>query len=223
MSAAWHFKVSDISSGSRRTTPNKEAVRVLLHFGSVVDAADNDGKTTLMYAAGNVIVSEGVVCMLLEAGAEVDATDKHGMTARMRAANDGNKAVCLLLQAGAVVDATSTHGKTALIYAAIESKKEAVRLLLEAGAAVGAKDNNGQTALMSASTEAKNKGWKETTSLLMKAEASVSKRTNANMRLMQKETATTRRAVKEKAKFSVQGIIRWTTSRMSRANTSQSL
>lgn len=126
-----------------------DVVKELLAAGANV-AADQDGQTPLMLAAGQGHTA--VVETLIAAGADIAAKDKDGLTALMAAAS-ANRAdtVRALIARGANVNAPNPEGSTALMAAAFGGHLEAVQALLAAQADVNAKDKNGRTALMAAS------------------------------------------------------------------------
>lgn len=72
----------------------------LLQAGCDVNAADNNGRTPLMYAARYNRLT--AVQLLLEAGSSIKARDKDGMTALELAKKAGNQEVIKLLQSASV-------------------------------------------------------------------------------------------------------------------------
>ena len=119
----------------------------LVEAGEDVDAADEQGTTPLMIAAGQG--GAEVVTALLEAGAEVGAADAQGATALHYAAWKGMEAaVRLLLARGAAVGAAGGKGRsTPLHVAAKHGQRGAMRALIEAGAALDAPTTHGSTPL----------------------------------------------------------------------------
>ena len=94
-----------------------EFVRRLLNHGENVNAADEEGNTTLMSAAANGHVD--VMRLLIERGASVGAQDNNGITALAVAAYGGySDALQLLIDQGAGVNGTDDEGATALHRAA---------------------------------------------------------------------------------------------------------
>ncbi|KAL8364524.1 hypothetical protein RB595_003687 [Gaeumannomyces hyphopodioides] len=127
-------------------------VKLLLAIGKVdVDAKDNDGRTSLSWAAENG--HEAVVKLLLATGkVDVDAKDKRwGQTPLSWAAEEGHEAVVKLLLATGKVDADAkdNNGWTPLSWAVRGGREAIVKLLLATGKVeVDAKDNEyGQTPL----------------------------------------------------------------------------
>jgi ankyrin repeat protein len=156
---------------------------MLIKAGADVNARDNNGKTTLMYAT--YYGREEIVEMLIKAGADVNARDNNGNTALMYAISQvsfvtsgilvGNpskeKIVEMLIKAGADVNIKNKKGQTALLMV-VEKKetgvtKRIVEMLIRAGADVNAKRWwFGKTPL----TIAIEKGNKEIAELLRDAE-----------------------------------------------------
>ncbi|VVC42744.1 Ankyrin repeat-containing domain,Ankyrin repeat [Cinara cedri] len=130
--------------------------------GADANAADNQGKTALYWAAYKG--RKEVVKDLLAAGADANAADDQGKTALYWAAQDGHKEVVKdLLAAGADANAADNQGKTALYWAAYKGYKEVVKDLLAAGADANAADNQGVTALHKAAQD----GHKEVVKYLL--------------------------------------------------------
>jgi ankyrin repeat protein len=71
----------------------EKLVRLLLDRGADAAAADGDGDTPLMKAAG--VGEAGVVKLLLQRGAAADCRNARGETAAMRAAEKDEGAECL--------------------------------------------------------------------------------------------------------------------------------
>lgn len=123
-----------------------EIVRTLLESGQDVNAADQEGRTALMFAAFNGHL--GIVKELIEAGAEVDKRDFMDRTALLYAST-GNfpKTVELLMNHGAdpnIID--NNEHFTSLMHAAAEGHMDVVRLLIERGADPHLKDVDGDDA-----------------------------------------------------------------------------
>ena len=123
-----------------------ETVQRLLKKKVDPNAADEDGRTALMFAAFNG--HSDIVELLLDAGAETGIRESFGRTALMYAATGPFPAtVKLLLDHGAdpnVVDGEEHF--TALMHAAAEGQAEVVRVLLNHGANPLLKDIDGDTA-----------------------------------------------------------------------------
>ena len=123
-----------------------ETVRRLLSKKTNPNAADEDGRTALMFAAfnGHTDIAE----LLLDSGAEIDSREFLGRTALMYASTGPfPETVELLLERNAdpnVVDQDEHF--TALMHAAAEGQIDVVRILLKHGADPMYKDVDGDTA-----------------------------------------------------------------------------
>jgi ankyrin repeat protein len=125
------------------------AVKTLVHGGTDVNAAQNDGLTALHWAAIHDDVPMAEV--LLYAGADVSAATRlAGTTPLQIAAKDGAAdMVAMLLKHHASPQTANLHGTTPLMLAAASGSVPAVTALLNAGADVNAKERvRGETALM---------------------------------------------------------------------------
>ncbi|HZT33096.1 MAG TPA: ankyrin repeat domain-containing protein [Bryobacteraceae bacterium] len=97
------------------TTHRTEAVRELLDIGAAVDEVDDDGITSLGWAA--IANRVEMARLLIQRGADVNHADKKGMTPLLYAASIdfGDSAMIdLLLASGARTDARTREGLTAL-------------------------------------------------------------------------------------------------------------
>ena len=135
---------------------NKEAVELLIKSGVGVNEVDDNGKSALMYACENHIISSSdieVVKFLIDNGANVNLKSNDSETALMNAYIRGNKELVeLLINSGADVNLIDfnlkdNYGRTKLMEASKIGNKEAVELLINAGARVNEIDNDGNTAL----------------------------------------------------------------------------
>ncbi len=149
-----------------------DAVKVqkAISNGANVNAKDNDGRTTLMYAAlnGQADVAE----VLLKHGADLNAKRPYYdcETALMDAAREGHADVAeILLKHGADVNAKDVFDRTALMWAARKGHADVAEILLEHGADVNAKAIYKNTALM----DAAEYGHAEVAEVLLKHGAEV--------------------------------------------------
>ena len=130
-------------------------VKAWLADGANPNAADDDGRTALIYAAykGHAEVAK----VLLDGGAHPNAAGDDGWTALMEATKHGHAEVAkMLIAAGANPDAVDKSGYTALIIATLLEYAEIVKVLLDGGAVylntARAKDD-GRTALIYAARD----------------------------------------------------------------------
>ena len=127
-----------------------EAIDLLLSHAdrSVVNMADNEGRTALHIAARKNEIE--VVGKLLKNRADPNITDYRGSvgrTALLEAAERGyTDIVRKLHKKGARLDAVSSQGWTALHLAAEEDRRDVVKYLVEHGACVTAKIASGNRA-----------------------------------------------------------------------------
>ncbi len=125
---------------------NFEKVKELINKGADIEAKDNNGYTSLIWASSNG--HSDVVKVLLEKGADIEAKNVDGDTSLIWASYRGcSEAVKLLLEKGADIEAKDEDGQTSLMWASRRGHSEVVELLLEKGADIEAKDNRGKTAL----------------------------------------------------------------------------
>lgn len=121
-------------------------MRKLIERGVDINMLDSDGKTALMFAAGD----RDLDCLnwLLQHGADIDITDKAGCTALSYAAANGRYGcVQALLEAGKNkhVNKSNINGYTPLMLAAGSSgdNVECLQELLNVGADINSKDDLG--------------------------------------------------------------------------------
>jgi len=140
----------DLLQAARDGDP--EAATRLMRAGARVEAADNNGWTSLMWAAWNGHTS--TVTELVERHrARVEAADNDGMTSLMYAAAKGHTSTVteLVERHRARVEAADNDGMTSLMYAAAKGHTSTVTELVERHRArVEAADNDGMTSLMHA-------------------------------------------------------------------------
>ncbi len=139
--------------GSRFDPSSNAAARFLIAAGADVNAADNEGQTSLMRNAWSQNLD--LIDALLKAGADVNAKDKRGKTALLYVRQElhgdmSAQVAAALVAAGAEVNVSDEEGRTPLMYTA--GNAEATKTLLKAGAGatVNARDREGRTALMRA-------------------------------------------------------------------------
>jgi serine/threonine-protein phosphatase 6 regulatory ankyrin repeat subunit B len=104
-----------------------DAIRLLVNYGALVDAADDSGKTALMYAASRDYVK--IVRFLVQSGAHVNVRDTRRWTALHYAVSGNAKAsVEYLIDTGSQVNEADSEGETALLLAAHHLKQNEIRL-----------------------------------------------------------------------------------------------
>jgi ankyrin repeat protein len=123
-----------------------DEVRKALESGFDVNAADEQQRTALLFAAFNGHTA--VAKLLLDQNASLEHRDAAGRTALMFAASGPNaETVELLAEAGAEVNAVDTDEKfTALMHAAAEGQVKVVEVLLKHNADPAIQDADGDTA-----------------------------------------------------------------------------
>eukprot|EP00755_Sulcionema_specki_P002824 Sspe_Gene.119278::Locus_114729_Transcript_1_1_Confidence_1.000_Length_661::g.119278::m.119278 len=122
------------------------AVRVLLHYGASVEAADNYANTALHYAASAAVAEE-----LVKAGCGLECRNTLGYTPLHGAAMLRKSDVLnALVEAGADVEAQSWTLDTALHLAALRGPVSSVILLLQHDAPTHVRDYHGNTPLFRA-------------------------------------------------------------------------
>ena len=151
-----------------------EMVAYLIRKGADVNMKDNDGKTSLLWAASNSLENAKV---LLADGAKVNIAANDGMTPFLQATlgvSSGKVTIemCELLRKnGANVNAALTRknasGWTALHYAAVNGDIELVIYLVKHGAKVNKATSEGSSALFLAKME----GYDEIVKILKNAGA----------------------------------------------------
>ena len=136
-------------------------MRIVLHAGADVNAADKSGNIPLIWASrfGHL----EAVKELLHAKANVNATSNTLRTALTWAAETGQlEIVKELLRAGANVNHANNRGWTALLYASDSGDLEIAKELVKHGANVNAADRSGWTSKLYASVN----GYPEIADLL---------------------------------------------------------
>jgi ankyrin repeat protein len=127
---------------------DESSVAALLEKGADANARDEDGATSLAWAANHSNVS--IAELLLSKGANPDIANELGIgPLSLAIANGSLPLVKLLLSKGANPNVARENGETPLMTAARLGQVEIVRLLLSRGANANARDKKfGQTALM---------------------------------------------------------------------------
>jgi TonB family protein len=131
---------SDLVKAAKRGDPAR--VHDLLAKGADVDATDDDGRTSLMWAAQKG--HREVVLALLDAGAKMDIVNRYRGTAleQVSLADDGELAGILLAHGAPV-----RNGTRLIHWAVVEGKAGLIRPLLRAGAKIDAPDEDGELPL----------------------------------------------------------------------------
>lgn len=141
---------SVLSWASSQIAFPSELLASLIDAGSDVNAADIEGTTPLMYAAG---LSSPAACeLLIKAGASVEAANDYGETPLQWAAgSNGDLGVLrLLVSAGASVGVRPKNGQTILSHAAGRGNVELMKMFLRMGVPINSVDDDGKTALICA-------------------------------------------------------------------------
>jgi ankyrin repeat protein len=152
---------------------NLANAHALLQSGTDCNAANEEGVTVLMLAAGNGHLD--LVEALIEAGADVNATDTRGWTALMKAIYNFDldvgfpEVVSTLIAAGAEIETEIAYGTRPLMLAAGYGQAGVIEVLLAAGVDVQAQNEGGRTAR----TMAEAKDYVEAFNLLYEAEMSL--------------------------------------------------
>lgn len=147
----------------------EDVVSFLISRGADVNFRGKDGRTPLIWAAGNSFESTKV---LLENGADVNANGNDGMTAFIQSTfgilskKVSTEVMDLLLENGADVNSAliskNAAGWTALHFAVVNGDYDLVKYLLSNGANVNHTSDEGSTAL----SLARQEKYKEIISLL---------------------------------------------------------
>jgi ankyrin repeat protein len=144
-----------------------------LAAGADVGVADNDGNTSLHYAA---LFGHMQICdLLIRHKASVGVAANDGDTPLHSAALFGHVQVCdLLIRCSANVGATNNYGNTPLPYAALFGHVQVCDLLIRHRANAGTTDNDGNTPLHWAARE----GCEQICNLLIRHRANASAANN---------------------------------------------
>jgi ankyrin repeat protein len=138
----------------------EDVVSYLISRGADVNFIGKDGRTPLIWAAGNSFESTKI---LLENGADVNALGNDGMTAFIQSTfgilskKVSTDVMDLLLESGADVNSAliskTAAGWTALLFAVVNGDYDLVKYLLSQGANVNHTSDEGSTALSLARQE----------------------------------------------------------------------
>jgi ankyrin repeat protein len=138
----------------------ENVVSILISRGADVNFKGKDGKTPLMWAAGNSLENTKI---LLENGADVKAKADDGMNAFLQSTfgilskKVSTDVMDLLLENGADINSALTgkdaSGWTALLFASINGNIQLAEYLILKGANVNHTSNEGSTALSLARQE----------------------------------------------------------------------
>ena len=152
----------------------ENVVSILISRGADVNFKGKDGRTPLMWAAGNSLETTKI---LLENGVDVKAKGDDGMNAFIQSAfgilskKVDTEVKDLLLENGADVNSElsgkDAAGWTALLFASVNGDIELAEYLILQGANVNHTSNEGSTAL----SLARQEKYEELVSLLKKHEA----------------------------------------------------
>ncbi len=147
----------------------EDVVSYLISGGADVNFRGKDGRTPLIWAAGNSLETTKI---LLENGADVNANGNDGMTAFIQSTfgilskKVSTEVMDLLLENGADVNSAliskNAAGWTALHFAVVNGDYDLVKYLLSNGANVNHTSDEGSTAL----SLARQEKYKEIISLL---------------------------------------------------------
>lgn len=123
-----------------------------MQHGIDINAADQYGKTYLMYAVDKPGgANQEIVELILKSGANVNAKNKDGFSALKYATSYNHEdTVKLLLSYDANANIADRDGRTPLMIAAQKGNKEMVLSFLNSGAEINAADKSGVTALTEA-------------------------------------------------------------------------
>jgi ankyrin repeat protein len=138
----------------------EEIVSLLISRGADVNFKGKDGRTPLMWAAGNSLQTTQ---LLIDSGANVKAKGDDGMNAFIQATfgilsgKVTTEVLGLLKSKGAKVNSSlsgkSASGWSALLFATVNGDKDLVEYLIHNGANVNHTSDEGQTALALAKQE----------------------------------------------------------------------
>jgi len=144
-----HFRDDDLQALHNAARSNNiAALELLIKKVGNVDATDSQGRTLLYCSSLNGYLD--FVKVLLKKGADPlhKVSWKDDQSALHASAAQGHIEVMkLLLDAGVNVDIETGHGETPLMYAARNTRPNAVVFLLAQGADISHKDSKGKTVL----------------------------------------------------------------------------
>jgi ankyrin repeat protein len=154
----------NVTVGSISITLLQEAImqnkfdmaELLIRRGADMDAKDNQGYTSLIYAT--LMGRENIALLLIEKGADVNAKSNYGSMPLHLAAKGGHKdVVALLIDRGADVNAKNSSGNTPLHFTAYNGHNDTAALLIDKNADVNAKNNKNRTPLHDAAQSGRRK------------------------------------------------------------------
>lgn len=164
-------------STTRIETPVKlEMIKLMAEFGAKIDAADEDGRTSLMWATHDE--NEDLVECLLELGASVNTETRYKVRPLHLASMRGSEAIVnLLLAKNPRLDCLDDSGCTALYRSAQRGFSDVTRILLEKGANPDLTENLGLTPLYISALE----GFSNTVKVLLDHGAQVNLQTEGKV------------------------------------------
>ena len=133
-----------------------EKAKELIKMGANVNAKDEEGNTSIMFAAQNAPIE--ILKFLIENDAKINIRNHEGKTPLILAATFNKKEILeFLINNGAQVDETDYAGETPLMYAvSFNCPIDVIETLIKKGAHVNDMYSSGLTILMRAAKYGKN-------------------------------------------------------------------